>query len=39
MQKGASDVAYNQDFLKFLFEKGEQRNFLLPVRKIDRDII
>ena len=36
MQKGASDVAYNQGFLKFLFEKkGRTKNFP-PSRQKDR---
>ena len=36
MQKGASDVAYNQGFLKFLFgNKGRTKNFP-PSRQKDR---
>ena len=39
MQKGASDVAYNQGYLKLLFEKENKEFSSFPidaVRKIDR---
>ena len=38
MQKGASDVAYNQGYLKLLFEKENKEfsSFPMPSLKIDR---